>query len=105
MIRWNRKGFAARTGLTDVKEGSALLGQVIDRHKERLSAFPGRPVDLPLRSDAPLVGRLLGRDLLERAQPDERSQKLQCRAALDFCSRKTNLDRSTPAASEGKSEQ
>jgi len=52
-----------------------------------------------------LVGRWIGRGLLEREQPDERIQKLQCSAALDFCSRKTNLYRSTPAASEGKSEQ
>jgi len=51
------------------------------------------------------VGRVLGHGLLEREQPDERIQKLQCRAGLDFCCRKTNLDGSTPAASEGKSEQ
>jgi len=52
-----------------------------------------------------LVGRVLGHGLLEREQPDERIQKLPCRAGLDFCCRKTNLDGSTPAASEGKSEQ
>jgi CheY-like chemotaxis protein len=50
-----------------------------------------------------LVERLLGHGYFEREQPDERVQKLQCRAGLDFCCRKTNLDTSTPSASEGKS--
>jgi hypothetical protein len=104
MIRSHRKGFAARTGFTDVKEASALLAQVIDRHKKRFSAFPGWPVDLPLRSAAPLSWGGCSAAACSSDQADERIQKLQCRATLAFCARKTNFDRSTPEASEVKSE-
>src|SRR5687767_9631557 len=39
MIRWDRKGFAARTGFTGVKEGSALRAKIIDRPKKTLQRF------------------------------------------------------------------
>jgi len=72
MIRWDRNGFAARTGFRDVKEGSALLAQVIDRHKKTLQRFSRLAGGFAVADGCPaLVGRLIGRDFIEHEQPDE----------------------------------
>ena len=102
-MRWYRKGFAVRTGFRDVKEGSALLAQAIDRRKKTLQRFSRFAGGFAVAVGCPaLVERLIGRDFFEREQQDERIQKLQCRAALDFCSRTTSLEMRAPAASEGE---
>ena len=61
MIRWDRKGFAARTGFTDVKEGSALLAQVIDLHKKTLQRFSRLARGFAVAVGCPaLMRRLIG---------------------------------------------
>jgi len=45
------------------------------------------------------------RSFVGREQPDKRIRGLECRAMLDFYSRKTELNFIKPEASQGKSEQ
>src|SRR5436189_3055655 len=106
MIRWDRKGFAARTGFTDVKEGSALLAQVIDRHKKRFSAFPGWPVDLPLRLDAPLSWGGCSATACSSANSRMNGSK-SCNAApgLIFAAERRTLMGARQRRPRGKSEQ
>src|SRR6266540_4239587 len=98
MMRCDRNGFAAPAGFREVQQGAAQLAQVVDRRRkahQRFSSLAGGSVH-PVFHTA-LVNCPIGRDFTERAMPDKRTCKLDCRTMLDFCSRKTEFDRSTAA--------
>ena len=105
MTRWDRRGLAAPTGFREVKGGSGLEAQVIDRGERKcLSAFPGWPVGLLLRSLATFRGVVDRRGFIGRGRPEKQNWKPKCRAALDFYSRKTQFNLITPEAFQGKIE-